>query len=227
MKSIKTTGRIVGLLFLLMMLTGAPGTYLRGLSSSLATSENFLNYIFENATQMKTAIVLDLLAGVLGVIISIVLLPILKQYKKSIAYGYFALWVVGFSITVVSNISHLSLLSLSQEFVNTSAQDSPHYKTLGLLQVKDYIWAHFMILSIFSAGGALLYYALFKIRLIPRALSIWFFISVTIVFTVTWVQIFGHGVSFLFYGQNGLHLITLSIWLMVKGFNPNYLEKTE
>ncbi|MGB5819938.1 MAG: DUF4386 domain-containing protein [Saonia sp.] len=224
MKSIKKTGRIVGLLFLFMILTGATGTYLRGLSTSLMESENFLSTVFENSMQMKVAILLDLIAGAIGVGISIALFPVLKQFKKSIAFWYFALWIIGFTITIASNITHLSLLSLSQEFVNTGIPDTGYFKTLGALKVEEYYWAHFLILILYSLGSMVLYSAFLKTRLIPRILAIWFIVSVGIVFTVSWLQIFDYSVSFMFYGQNGIHLIVLTLWLLVKGFNPKYME---
>ncbi|MDY8135637.1 DUF4386 domain-containing protein [Aquimarina sp. 2201CG5-10] len=219
MYSIKKTGKIVGLLFILMFLTGATGTSLRGLSSSLIESQNLMNLIYENISQMKIAILLDFVASIIGVGISVILFPILKQQNKAVAYWYFGLWVVGFAITIVSNITHLSLISLSQEFVTTTILDTAYFNTLGVLKIEEYYWAHFFILIIFSIGAFIFYYSLFKTKLIPRFLSIWFMISVSIVFIVTWLQIFGYSVSFGFYAQNGLHLITLAFWLIIKGFN--------
>ncbi len=223
MNSIKKTGRVTGILFLLMILAGMPGTYLRGLSTSLVASPNFLSEVFENLLQMKIAILLDLIAGAIGIGIAIVLFPILKLYKKSMAFWYLGLWLVGFAVTIVSNITHLSLLSLSQEFHKLGAPDVGYFKTLGALKVEEYYWAHFFILILFSVGASLLYYTLFKTRLIPRFLSIWFIVSVALVFTATWLQIFDYSVSFIFYGQNGVHLLVLTFWLIVKGFNSHQI----
>ncbi len=221
MNSIKKTGRVAGILFLLMMLSGATGTYLRGLSMSLVESENFLITVFESSLQMKSAILLDLISGALGVSIAVVLFPVLKQYKRSLALWYLILWIIGFAITIVSNITHLSLISLSQILQNTEMADVAYYRTIGALKVEEYYWAHFFILILFSAGAVLLYHIFYKTKLIPRFFSVWFSISAALVFTVSWLQIFDYQVSFAFYGQNGVHLIVLIIWLLSKGFNPS------
>ncbi|GAA4276630.1 hypothetical protein GCM10022259_13540 [Aquimarina mytili] len=205
-----------------MMLSGATGTSIRGLSMSLVESENFLTTVLENSLQMKIAILLDLIAGALGVIISIVLFPILKQYKRSLAFWYVILWVIGFAITIVSNITHLSLISLSQILEKTEMLGVEHYRTIGALKVEEYYWAHFFILILFSVGAILLYYVFFKTKLIPRFFSIWFTISAAIVFMVSWLQIFDYRVSFMFYGQNGVHLIVLTLWLIIKGFDSSH-----
>ncbi|WP_109852015.1 DUF4386 domain-containing protein [Aquimarina sp. AU58] len=221
MDSIKKTGQIVGILFLVLFVTGAIGNHLRGLSTSLIESQNFLNEVFENSIQMKIAMLLDLVANAIGVGIAIVLFPILKQYNKSIGYWYFGLWITGFILTIVSNISHLSLVSLSQEFIKVGAPDVGYFETLGILKVEEYYWTHFLILIIFSSGALLFYYTLFKTRLIPRFLSVWSFLAVSIVFIVSWLQIFDYSVNFIFYGQNGIHLLFLSCWLTIKGFNSS------
>ncbi len=221
MDSIKKTGQIVGLLFLVLFVTGATGNHLRGLSISLIESQNFLNEVFENSIETKIAILLDLIANAIGVGIAIIVFPILKQYNKNIGYWYFGLWITGFIITIVSNISHLSLVSLSQEFIKAEMPDIGYFETLGALKVEEYYWAHFLILIIFSSGALLFYYTLFKTKLIPRFLSVWSFLAVSIVFIVSWLQIFDYSVNFIFYGQNGIHLLFLSCWLAIKGFNSS------
>ncbi len=215
----KKTGRIVGVLFLIVFIIGAVGTSLRGLSTSLVASENFLTTVYESSLQMKIAILLDIISSTVGVGIAVFLFPFLKKYNKNIALLYLTFWVIEFSIIMVSNITHLSLLSLSQEFVQGNVTDPTYFNLLGFLKVEEYYWAHFLILIVYSSGAAMLYYLLYKVKLIPRLISAWAFIAVTIVFTVTWMQIFGYSVSFIFYLQNGVHFLFISIWLIVKGFN--------
>ncbi|MEW7293008.1 DUF4386 domain-containing protein [Aquimarina sp. 2304DJ70-9] len=219
----KKTGRIVGVLFLIVFIIGALGTSLRGLSTSLVESENFLATVHENSLQMKIAILLDIISSTVGVGIAIFLFPFLKKYNNYIALLYLTFWIIEFSIIMVSNITHFSLLSLSQEFVQGNVSDPTYFNMLGFLKFEEYYWAHFLILIVYSSGAALFYYLLYKVKLIPRLLSAWAFIAVTIVFIVTWMQIFDYSVSFVFYLQNGVHFIVISIWLIVKGFNSTVI----
>lgn len=91
MKSTKNTGRIAGVLLLITIVAGGMSLDLRGLSTSLTESENFLKTIFENSVYMKLSIILDLVAIGSWVGISVMLFPILKLYSKSMA-----LWFFGF-----------------------------------------------------------------------------------------------------------------------------------
>lgn len=117
MKSTKNTGRIAGVLLLITIVAGGMSLDLRGLSTSLTESENFLKTIFENSVYMKLSIILDLVAIGSWVGISVMLFPILKLYSKSMALWFFGFWLISFSISIFGNITHLSLISLSQEFM--------------------------------------------------------------------------------------------------------------
>ncbi len=221
MISHKKSGRIIGILFLLTMLIGIGSLNLRGLSTSLAESPTFLNDVFENSLLMKIAVLLDVLAASISVSIAVIMFPIIKQYNQGLALWYFGLYVMYFSVIIVSNIDHLSLLSLSEQFVNAKSSDAGNFNMLGLLQIESYYSGHFLSLIIFSAAAAILYYFLYRTMLLPRFLCIWGILAVTIVFTSTWLQIFGFDVHFIVYAQNGLFMLFFTIWLLVKGFNSS------
>jgi len=215
------SGRIIGVLFLLTMLIGIVGMNLRGLSTSLAESPTFLSDIFENSFMMKTAVLLDIIAASISLSIAVILFPIIKHYSQGLALSYFGLYVTYFVVILVSNIDHLSLLSLSEQFVKTKSLDAGIFNMLGLLQIESYYSSHFLSLIIFSAALAILYYFLYQTKLLPRFLCVWGILAVTIVFTATWLQIFGYDVHFIVYAQNGLFMLFFTIWLLVRGFNAS------
>ena len=220
MKSIKNTGRIVGVLLFSLMAVGIPSVLFRGLSVSLAESPDFLNHIYENATSMRFSMLLDILANSLWLIIAILVFPLVKAYKNSLALWIVGIWLVQLATLVSSNITHLTLLSLSDEFVKSEVLDKAHYNTLGLSMIQEYFWAHFMCLILFAAATFVFYYFLFKSKLIPRFLSVWGMLAISLVFVASWLNIFDVDVSFHFYSQNGLFMIVLMGWLIAKGFNP-------
>lgn len=223
MISNKKSGRIIGTLFLLTILIGIGSLNLRGLSTSLVESPTFLNDIFENSVMMKIAILLDIISGLISVGIAVILFPIIKHYNQGFALWYFGLYVTYFGLILVSNINHLSLLSLSEQFVNTNSPDIDNFNMLGLLQIESYFSVHFFSLIIFSLAAAVLYYFLYRTKLLPRFLCIWGILAVTIVFASTWLQIFDYDVNFIVYAQNGLFMLFFTIWLLVKGFNSSSL----
>ena len=221
------SGRILGFLFLLTVLAGATGTAFRGLGGAEANSTEFLVDIMLHMEQMKLAISLDILASAIGVGIAIFLYSFIKKYNQRLAIAYLAIAGINFTIIVVSNIIHVSLLSLSEEFAVTTAATTDHFTTLAQMLHEAYYWTHFLMLMLYSLGGLVLYYFLFKTRLIPRWLSIWGILASIVVFFGGALQLADIKVSGLLFVQNGIYILTFIIWLLVKGFNPKYIKASE
>ncbi|MGW9686640.1 DUF4386 domain-containing protein [Flagellimonas sp. 2504JD1-5] len=222
METNQKTGRIIGFLLLLIMLSGIPSVMFRGLSTSMVNSPNFLNQIFENAMEMRVSVLLDVFASSLWVVAATLLFPLIKKFNHRLAMAFFGIWMVYFAIIIHSNISHLSLLSLSQEFVTAGVTDTTYFATAGLLKIEDYFWAHFFAIMFYASAAFMFYYFLFRTKLVPRFLSIWGMVAISIVFVACWLNIFDLNVSFHFFSQNGLHMIVLMGWLIAKGFSPSH-----
>ncbi|WP_190809095.1 DUF4386 domain-containing protein [Flagellimonas sp. S3867] len=220
METNQKTGRIIGFLLLLIMLTGIPSVMFRGLSTSLVDTPDFLSQIFENATEMRVSILLDVLASALWIAVATILFPMIKRFNHKIALGFFGIWMTYFAINIFSNISHLSLLSLSQEFVASDSGNMDYFTIAGFLKIEDYFWAHFFGIMFYASAAFMFYYFLFKSRLVPRILSAWGMVAISIVFVACWLSIFDLNISFHFFSQNGFHMIILMGWLIAKGFAP-------
>ncbi len=218
MKTNQEKGRLIGVLLLLIVVFGIPSVIFRGLSVSMASSPDFLNTIFEHAMQMRFAILLDIISSALWVIIAIILFPMIKGYRQSLALWFFGIWLIQLSVIVYSDITHLSLLSLSEQYVKIGSTNMAYFDAMGLLKIEEYFWGHFMGIMLFAAATWIFYYFLFKTRLIPRILSIWGMVAISLVFIACWLNIFGQSVSFYFFAQNGIHLMALLTWLLIKGF---------
>nr|WP_299389047.1 DUF4386 domain-containing protein [Allomuricauda sp.] len=221
MKQNQKTGRIVGLLLFLIMAAGIPSLNLRGLSTRLILEPNFMEFIHDHALGMRFAMLLDILTSALWLSIAIILFPMIKKYKLSLALTFFGLWLVNFGVIIYSNISHLSLISLSEHFMEMGALDQNALEVAGLQKIHDYFWAHFMALITYASAAFVLFYYLFRTRLVPRFLSVWGMGAISLVFLASWANIFDLDISFHFYSQNGLHMVTFIGWLLIKGFrNP-------
>lgn len=227
MELTKKSGRILGFLFLLTVLAGATGTTIRGLGGAEANSTGFLEEIMQHMGQMKLAISLDILASAIGVGIAIFLYAFIKKYDQRLANAYLAIAGINFTIIVVSNIIHVGLLSLSEEFAVTTAATTDHYTTLAKILYDTYYWTHFLILILYSLGGSVLYFFLLKTRLIPGWLSFWGILASIVVFLGGALQLADIKVSGLLFVQNGIYVLTFILWLLVKGFNPKYIEGLE
>lgn len=222
----KKSGRIIGLLFLLIILLGATSLNFRGLGSSLLASENILQEVYEQAFNMKLAIVLNMVAGLLWLGVAIYLFPFVKNISRSLAIWYVALWVIQFGAAMMGDIGHLSLIELSQQVQGLPAWDLVHQNTMAKVLVHEYFWGHFFSLMGYSSATFLLFIAFYRGKWVPRFIPIWGMLAMTCVFFASAVQLFDVKVSFWFYQQNGIHFIFMTLWLLVFGFK-NVVAATE
>jgi len=220
MQITKNSGRLVGILFLLAAIAGGWGTSIRGLSGARDNVLAFLNRVAENAGQMKLAISLDMLGSAIAVFIAIYLYPIIKKYSARLAIAYVGIGLVNFVIITASNAVHWSLLSVGANYADTTISEAPHFATLAIMHYESYYWLHFMLLMGYAIGGSVLYYSLFKIRLIPLWLAVWGLLAQSIVFTGAALQLFEIPVSFYLFLQNGVFVLTFIGYLLIMGFKP-------
>ncbi|MEM9649357.1 MAG: DUF4386 domain-containing protein [Bacteroidota bacterium] len=227
MKTNQQIGRIIGFLLLIIIALGIPSVIFRGLSSSLVNSSSFLSLVSENAMEMRIAVLLDIIVSLLWITVAAFVFPYLKKFNNRLALAYMAIWSVYFGVIIFSNISHLSLISLSQEFESMNQLNLEYFTLVGRLKVDDYFWAHFFGIMLYASAAFIFYYFLFRKRYVPRFLSVWGMVAIFIVFVACWLNIFDVNISFHFFSQNGLHMIILMGWLVAKGFSDSTESKKE
>ena len=226
MQLTKKHGRIVGSLFVLIILLGSTSLNFRGLGSTLLASENLLEQVYEQSFYMKLSIIMNLVAGLVWLGIAIYLYPFVKNISRSLAMWYVGLWIIQFGAGLMGDIGHLSLITLSQEVNSMVAPDLATYNVMGKVLINEYFWGHFFSLMGYSSATFLLFIAFFKGKWVPRFISIWGMGAMTVVFSATVAQIFDADVSFAFYQQNGIHFIFMTIWLLIFGFKPKQIQES-
>ena len=219
MQLTKKHGRIVGVLFVLIILLGSTSLNFRGLNSTLLESDNMLQQVYEQSFTMKLSIIFNLVAGLIWFWIAVYLYPFIKTISRSLAFWYIGLWIMQFGAALMGDIAHLSLINLSQQVHSLGTADLELYNIMGRVLINEYFWGHFFSLMGYSSATFILFIVFFKGRWVPRFLAIWGMAAMTSVFSATVAQIFDVDVSFWFYQQNGLHFIFMTLWLLVKGFD--------
>ena len=215
----KKQGRIVGFLFVLIILLGSTSLNFRGLNSTLLASDNMLQQVYEQSFTMKLSVILNLVAGLLWFGVAIYLYPYIKNISRSLAMWYVALWIMQFSAALMGDIAHLSVINLSEQVQTLGTTNLESYHTMGKVLINEYFWGHFFSLMGYSSATFLLFIAFFKGKWIPRIISVWGMAAMTAVFSATVAQIFNVDVNFWFYNQNGIHFIFMTLWLLVRGFD--------
>ncbi|MFC1996821.1 DUF4386 domain-containing protein [Chloroflexota bacterium] len=168
---------------------------------------------------------INLVNGLLIAGIGIAMYPILKPHNSSIALWYAGFRIVEFVTHVINVNGTLSILSLSREYAGAVAPDAVYFQTLGnsMLAYRD--WDYLTYGIVFCSGALMFYYLLYRSKLVPRWISIWGFIAVLLYLTAALLGIFGlsyQSTTFiLLVAPIALNELTLSIWLITKGFNPS------
>ena len=222
MQTYRKTAIIVGVLFLVA--TIAP--LLSFPFSGFIDNPDDLSKIAENETQVIIGALLEIIMVISIAGIAIAIYPVLKKYSEGLALGYAGARIIESVLFVIGVISLLSLVTLGQEFVKAGAPDASYFQTSStlLLAVRD--WGGHMLGSVILGLGALiLYYSLYKARLVPRWLSIWGLIGALLALTEGILSMFGVIDPFstnavILNIPIGLNEMVLAVWLIVKGFNP-------
>lgn len=186
--------------------------------------DNYLSATSSSATQIIISCLLGVLSGLLSVIISIVLFPIFKRYNATLAYIYFAFCILEFVAISIDNVSVLSLLELSKEYVNNGGENSDTYKIMGTVLYGRHWWTHYFTLLISCFPVFVLYYTLYLTKLIPRIISIFGIIAVFLMFTEEILSMFGSSISMNMLLPMGLIQLFLPLWLLFKGLNSSTLQ---
>jgi hypothetical protein len=129
----------------------------------------------------------------------------------------------------LAQIYKLSLVNLSQDYLSKGGVDASYLQNIGNSIQSVIYWvdhAGLIYLVVFGIGALILYYALYKSKLIPRWLSIWGLIgavaiiaaSVMATFDIFLVLAMVLVIPIAFQEQ------AMAIWLIVKGFNSSAID---
>ena len=136
MNSNRKTAIIVGVLFIISTVAGILSAVFL---EPILNAPDYLINVSANENQVIIGALLELICAGAFLCIAVMMFPILKKYNENIALGYVVASILEAVPFVVGVISLLSLLTLSQEYVQAGAPDAPHYLPLGtlLLEVHD------------------------------------------------------------------------------------------
>jgi hypothetical protein len=210
----KREGRLIGLLLLAMIGLGIVGLSFRGLGGSLANQPDFLQTVRDSAFTMRLSILLNFVSGLVVVAVSLKFRDILRSSRYTIGQWIVIAWILQFCAAMVGDIAHLLLVDLSDR----SATPDESVIVLGSVLVYGYYAGHWLSLILFSIGMFTLNAFHVKTGLIPKWLAIWGMVAPTLVTIATVLQIFGKDVSAHLYNQNGIFVISYTIYHLVFGF---------
>ncbi len=216
------TVRLVGALFLIQMATAVISYSV--ILEPILYKADFLSQLVENATMVRIAMLLDLICGVSVFGIAILLFPILKQFSERVA-----LWYVGQRLTelvgfMISGLLLLTLLKIGRDIGNSGMSDATQLESIAVYLRNARGNIQNISLLIYCFGAWSFYGLLYHSRLIPRLISGWGLLGVTLLFIEITSNVFGTSIGgIMIMMPLGLNEIFLGFWLMVKGFRSGQM----
>lgn len=219
----RKTAAVVGVLFILGTV---PALLVLPLYGNTVNAPDHLTAIATNEGQMIILTAMKFLMGVACAGIGLALYPILKKYNEGLAFGAAGFRVIEGTVDIVGALLLVALLVLSQEFVKAGAPQSSYFQTADVLINEGTDWLqHVAGLLTFSIGALMYYIVFYQFRLVPRWLSVWGLVGITLTITSALLVMFQLVPPF---GTIQILLnlpilpqeLVLAVWLIAKGINP-------
>jgi hypothetical protein len=217
MKTFRSVGRIVGVLFLVQTAL-APLTNFWLFVPALNAPPGFLVNAAANSGQVYVGVLLLTVTGALWIAIAVTALPVLRQYSHSLALWFLALAIVSFCGLLVEGFAVRTMLALSQEYSRTAGADAALFAAPAALARSLRSAAHYTNLLLSGASLLLLYGALYRHALIPRVLSVLGLVAVVALLVGALIPLLGQPTVMQLFMPMGLAQLALVLWLIVKGF---------
>lgn len=215
----RKTAIIAGVLFITATVAYSLGVFLL---DQILRASDYLTKASENENQVIIGSILVLIDSVAVAGIVIVIYPILKKHNETLAFGYAGARIIESVLFIVNVIAILTLLTLSQEFVNTGSLDSFYYQTLGTVLLAAGDWAFWLGFGLaFGLSALILNFVLYRSKFIPRWLSGWGFVGAALVLANFSLQLFNNNPVEILYLPIAAQEMAFAVWIIAKGFNPS------
>ncbi len=222
MNSYRKVASIAGILLLIEAVTAFVSN---GLTGPALAAPDYLTSVSVHGIQILIGALIALIEAIASASIAIALYPVLRKSHEGLALGAVGFGLMKGVFSLVRIMGLLSLVLLSQHFVQAGAPSTSAFHLVGMLTVAITNWAHSVFGDIALGVSALMYYAvLYHSRLVPRWLAFGGLTAGVQVLVAAVLVMFGFNpFSFLIISSIVplfLQGMGLGGWLIVKGFTP-------
>jgi len=220
----RRTAAIVGVLFIIGTVAGV---VCATIANPILSAPDYLIKISVNEGQITFVTLLQFVMGVACAGIGLALYPILRKYNEGLAIGSVGFRVIEGVLNIVAAIGLIALLALSQEFVKAGTPELSYFQTIGILINAGTDWLNNVAVLLSWCIGALMYYFVFyQYKLVPRWLSVWGLIGITLTIIGCLLVMFqlipAFGTIQVVFNLPIIpQEMVFAIWLIAKGINPS------
>jgi hypothetical protein len=183
---------------------------------SVTSTTGFLSSIKSNQMTLVTGVFLMAVAhSFFNIALPVLLFPILKPFSERLTLGYLSAAIIATTVMAVGAMSLLLLVPLS----NTAelADIATLFPQLNTI-------SYHLGMALWSIGGLMFTTVLYHSRLIPRLMSVWGMIGYATLLLASVSELFVHNdtIEIISVIPGGLFEISLSLLLIIKGFNKTH-----
>ncbi|MEZ4862799.1 MAG: DUF4386 domain-containing protein [Caldilineaceae bacterium] len=219
----KKSAVIVGVLFIIATAFLFIG---EAVYKPILSAPDYLAITYPNRATVTVGILLEFIIVLAMPLIPVFAFPVLKKHNEALAIGYIVFRALeSVVIIAVAEINKLSLIGVSEAYLQGGA-DAAYFEAIGTsIQAATY-WGDTggpLYVLLFAVGGFMLYSILYQSRLIPRWLSAWGLIAITMIFIGA---LLGSFMEFTLVMELvvvipiAVQEMVMALWLIVKGWNP-------
>lgn len=188
-------------------------------------SPDYLTEVFANQNQVLTGAFFQFTLVPIYIAFALLLYPLLRTYNKSLALGFVSFRIIAGIFQLIGVIILPLFILLSQEFLKSTTPDLLYFHILGdMLKLGRDLLNHVGMMVATGLGNLILFYILYKTKLIPRWLSSWGLIGNILAMLASFLILFRlidvitpHFAVLTI--PLVLQEIGFAIWLIAKGFN--------
>ncbi|TCI05297.1 DUF4386 domain-containing protein [Corallincola luteus] len=187
------------------------------LTAPLFGTPGFLVNGAQHSQQIGFAVLVGLVTGMLTLAVAITLYPLAKPQWPTLTRWFVVLSVISFTVSVMENISLMSLVSYSEAYTTASPEQQPLYELFKTVVASTRNWTHYIGLMLSGTMLLFLYLLLFRSRMIPRLLAVFGMLAVSAQLVAVAMPLFGLAIVFALIAPLALSQLMLALWILMKG----------
>jgi hypothetical protein len=202
---------VIGALFLLGFASYGTGF---GLVTSVVGAHDFLSTIAAHRTTLVLGAFLMFVNSAVDLGKGVLFFPIVENHGKRTALGYLATMIVEVVLLAVGVLCLLLIVPLGPY------ASADWARPVGALLNEGNTLAYQLAMTSLAVGNVFLWSLAFRVRLIPRWLSVWGVVGYGMFLFGAIAEIFGSHIGLMCTIAGGLFEVLLGFWLIFKGFEP-------
>lgn len=222
-----------GVLFLIALLFNIIAS---GIFDPIISVSGYLKNVNPHKNEIIIGNLLNVICAISMIFIPIVMFPLGTKINNDLAIGYNVFRFLEGVLQIYIAIKVLNLISLSNLYINTGADNFPLFQSIGDTIQSEIQWAEIIYIIMYICGALAFYSLLYKSKFVPRFLSLWGIFAVLLLLAGEVLGIFGLGIfstmplmkgMIYFAPPVALNEFVLSIWLIAKGFNTAVIDQEQ